>query len=175
MQAVEHHTTDRQETNARRFLALRGVIVIKETKDIGHVRSFNLWQIAVSTLLLAKVQGDDRDMLYAVQIEQKKDDIAAASAIVDYDELPELIAALDFIYSTGSVMRNEERDGTEVTYRTKEDARFGFYQLGRTQQHFIHLQQNAETINIASTSVGQIKDLLNQARDHLEAKGASIV
>ncbi|WP_338818903.1 hypothetical protein [Acidovorax temperans] len=163
-------------TEVRKFLARRGAIAIKETRDLGVVPGLYTDDLLVSTMVLAIVKGAQREMSYSVKLERRDDQKnTTASVLLDYDELPELIEAFDFIASHALEMQGRQRDYTEVTYSTKDAARFGFFQSRGQQQIFVAPELHGDLIFLADHDFPRLKSLLGQAKSHLESKGASLV
>ena len=117
-------------TNVRCFLAHRGAIVIKETREIGKLRGSYSDSIVVSTMIIAVVKDLTRNTTYGVKLERLEgsNSGATSSVLLDFDELEEVMGAFDFIATSATELRAQQRDYTEVTYSTKDNARFGFYQ-----------------------------------------------
>src|SRR5262244_1401504 len=122
-------------TNVRRFLAYRGAIVVKEIRDVGKFKGNYGDTISIATMILAVVKGTTRQTSYGVQLERTDRDANTTSSVfLDFDELDELMEAFDFIRALAAEIRSQQRDYTEVTYSTKDNARFGFYQSEQQQQ-----------------------------------------
>lgn len=169
-------TLETTGTDVRRFLARRGAVVIKETRDVGSVNALYSATLALSTMVIAVVKDDIRDMSYGVKVErQDADRNSTSSVFLDFDEISELADAFDFIHSTAADMALKQRDYTEVTYSTKDNARFGFYQDKGRQQAFIALQPHDETTFLPAGDLIRLKSLLVKAKAHLESLGASVV
>jgi hypothetical protein len=162
-------------TEARRFLARRGAVAVRETRDIGVVPGLYLDDLLVSTMVIAIVKGPHREMSYSVKVERRDEDKnTTTSVLLDYDEVPELLEAFDFISSNALDMVGKPRDYTEVTYSTKDAARFGFFQSKGKQQMFVALELHGATTFVADHDFPRLKALLAQAKTHLESKGASL-
>jgi hypothetical protein len=163
-------------TEARRFLARRGAVAVRETRDIGVVAGLYMDDLLVSTMVIAIVKGPHREMSYSVKVERRDEDKnTTTSVLLDYDEVPELLEAFDFISGNALDMEGKQRDYTEVTYSTKDGARFGFFQNKGAQQMFVALQPHGETTFVADHDFPRLKSLLSQAKAHLDSKGASVV
>lgn len=163
-------------TEARRFLARRGAVVVKETRDIGIVPGLYVDDLLVSTMVIAVVKGAHRDMSYSVKIERRDEEKnTTSSALLDYDEVSELLDAFHFISEKTLEMEGSQRDYTEVTYSTKDAARFGFFHNRGDQQIFVVLESHGDTTFLADYDFPKLRTLLEQAKLHLESKGASLV
>ena len=162
-------------TDVRRFLARRGAILIKETRDIGRVPGLYRDSLLISTAVLAFVKGQHKDMSYGVHIQrQDAEEVTESSVYLDFDELTELIDGFDFIRTSAKNMVGQERDYTEVTYSTKDNARIGFFLQSGKLQCFVSLESHRDTSFFDDTEFQRLKLLLLKSRDHLVARGASV-
>lgn len=163
-------------TEARRFLARRGVVAVKETRDIGIVPGLYVDDLLVSTMVIAIVKGPHRDMSYSVKIERRDEEKnTTSSVLLDYDEVPELLEGFDFISDKTLEIKGLQRDYTEVTYATKDAARFGFFHNRGDQQIFVALEPHGHTTFLTDYDFPKLRALLSQAKLHLESKGASLI
>jgi hypothetical protein len=164
-------------TNVRRFLAYRGAIVVKETRDIGQCKGNYGDSISIATMVLTVVKGTIRDTSYGVRLEHlDRDSNTDSSVFLDFDELDELMDAFDFVKSLAGELRSHQRDYTEVTYSTKDNARFGFYQNEQQQQQaFIALSPHGGMTFLLVEHLPKLKELLLAAKNHLVSRGATNV
>ncbi|MDX1999640.1 MAG: hypothetical protein SF066_18115 [Thermoanaerobaculia bacterium] len=157
----------------RRFMARKGAVVFKEMKTAGVAEGLYSDEIVVSTMVIGVVVGEVREMSYGIKLERNDSDgLTVSSVFVDFDEIGELAEALEFIARTAHEMMQLQRDYTEVTYSTKDSARFGFYQDQGQQKAFVALEAAQDSTFL---QVGQLSDLrvvLLAAMKHLESRGA---
>jgi hypothetical protein len=117
---VKAEKEDEKSTNVGRFLARRGILLIKEFRDMSAVKGEYGGKVSVSTLILSSAQTTRGDVQYGVKLEHTDEDgDIRGSGFLDYDEIAELIGAFDFIHSVANKMVGQQRDYTEVTYQTK--------------------------------------------------------
>ncbi|MGE6333608.1 hypothetical protein [Stenotrophomonas sp. NPDC077659] len=163
-----------QGTNVGRFLANRGVIVVKENRPAGRCKGEHGDSIAAETLILNVIKGAKKDTSYGVRLERIDQDGDTDSAVfLDHDELPELINAIDFIAHTAVELSGQDRDYTEVTYSTKDGATFGFYHSDQEQLAFLKLSDHRSSTFLPVNRLGVLKQMLQEARAHLQSCGAS--
>lgn len=174
MKNLDTMNTEYEGTNVRQFLAQRGAIVIKETKNTGRLQGLYNDSLVISTMVIALVKGEIKNMSYGVKLERAdQDDDIRSSVFLDYDELDELIAGFDFIRTTANDLKLHRRDYTEVTYSTKDNAQFGFFQdIQQQQQAFIVLEPHGEMVFTTVDNLKKIKELLLNSKSHLESRGA---
>src|ERR1044071_2958220 len=121
---VKAEKEDEKSTNVGRFLARRGVLLIKEFRDMSAVKGEYGGKVSVSTLILSSAQTTRGDVQYGIKLEYTDENgDTRGSGFLD-DE----IAAFDFFHSVANKMVGQQRDYTEVTYQTKDNLKFGFYQ-----------------------------------------------
>lgn len=165
-----------QGTNVGRFLANRGVIVVKETRPAGRCKGEHGDSVSAETVVLSVVKGAKKDTSYGVRMERTDADGDMDSAVfLDYDELPELISALDFISNTAAQLANQARDYTEVTYSTKDSAKVGFYHSSQGQLAFLTLSDHRGTTFLPVHRLGVLKQIFQDSMSHLRTCGAADV
>ena len=114
-------------------------------------------------------------MSYGVRVErQDEEEKTNSSAYFDFDEIAEMVDAIDFIKSSAAQMAGQQRDYTEVTYSTKDRAKLGFFQDSGKQQFFVHLEQHRSISFLADLGFQRFKLLLLKAKEHLLSRGASV-
>ena len=110
---------ENQGTTVGRFLANRGVIVVKENRPSGRCKGEHGDSIIAEAVVLSVVKGAKKDTSYGVRLERIDEHGDTDSVVfLDFDELTELINAIDFISQTAAQLSSQVRDYTEVTYST---------------------------------------------------------
>jgi len=170
---VKAEKEDEKSTNVGRFLARRGVLLIKEFRDMSAVKGEYGGKVSVSTLILSSAQTTRGDVQYGIKLEHTDEDgDIRGSGFLDYDEIAELIGAFDFIHSVANKMVGQRRDYTEVTYQTKDNLKFGFYQSDGQQQAFIDVGGYGQSLFISVSKLQNLKSSIEAARQHLMSRGA---
>ncbi|MBI5155419.1 hypothetical protein HZA57_09295 [Candidatus Poribacteria bacterium] len=174
MDEAELIQPEREGTNVRRFLAHRGAVVLKETREIGKIKGSYGDSVEVSTMIIAVVKGQGQKRTFGAKLERTDSDgNHSSAAFLDYEELEELMQAFDFILSTATDLIQHNRDYTEVTYSTKDEAQFGFFQDSqRNQQAFITPNCHGESTFLPVDRLVKVKQLLRTAQEHLVSRGA---
>jgi hypothetical protein len=177
MQQISVEQDIAEGTSVRRFMARRGAIVVKETRDIGSVQGIYSDKILLAAVVIAVVQHGKREMSYGVQLERvAQDRNTTASVFLDFEELGELKDALDFISATAKDFGSQQRDYTEITYSTRDRARLGFYQdKNGNQQAFVELQPHSDMSFFELDELTRLKLVLEKGKFHLESRGAAVV
>ena len=166
------NSAEQKGTNVRRFLATRGLLVIKEFREIGVVKSEYGQRIKVSTLIMAVGKSAPRENTYGVRLETRDDEKNLQdTSFLDLDETGEFLEALEFIQTAAKRMTSHQRDYTELTYSTKDDVTFGFYQSAEEQQPFIKVGTGADTLFLSFEKLEVFKRAILQAREYLLRRG----
>ncbi len=174
MKNLNNINSEYDGTNVRQFLARKGVIVVKETRGLGKLSGLYGDALLVSTMVVAIVKGGIRDMSYGIKIERiDEEGEVISAAYIDYDELDELIEGFDFIKDTAVDLMRKYRDYTEVTYSTKDNAQFSFFQdTQQQQQAFIVLEPQGGMTFLIVDDLKKLKEILQSSKTHLESRGA---
>jgi hypothetical protein len=165
--------TEEKSTNVGRFLAKRGVLLIKEFRELSAVRGEYGGRVSVSTLILSSAKATRGDVQYGIRLQHIDDEgDVLASGFLDYDEIAEVIGAFDFIHGVAEKMFGQVRDYTEVTYLTKDNLKFGFYQSEGQQQAFIDVGGYGQSLFISGSKLQNLKRSIEVAKEHLISRGA---
>lgn len=174
MTNIAEGSAENQGTNVGRFLANRGVIVVKENKPVGRCKGEHGDAIIAETVVLSVIKGTKRDTSYGVRLERTDQHGDIDSAVfLDFDELAELISAIDFISHTADQISNQVRDYTEVTYSTKDGAKFGFYHSDHGQLAFLKISDHRNSTFLPVSRLGVLKKIFQDSMTHLVSCGAS--
>jgi hypothetical protein len=167
--------TDGHSTNLRRFIARRGSLIVKESHAIGRVEDNYGSQMHIATMVLrlvASTGGQLTDVTYGARLEQNDTEgNTDAAAYIDFEELDELIGAVEVIGDIGKKMPKPVADYTEVIYSTKDDVQFGFYAEGTKQTGFVKVT-SLSNFFVAPEQLQHLGRLLAQSRTYLVGKGA---
>jgi hypothetical protein len=153
----------------RRFLAARGVIIMKENRIVASVPSAYGAPLDVAGQVLVIVKNTERQVSTGVKFEQAETTTHIGSAaFVDSDELDEFLGAFTFISTSAVHMAHDSRDYTEVTYSTRDNVTIGFYQDGQKQQAFVKLGASSPLMFFRVEALQNIRGAVVQAREHVE-------
>jgi hypothetical protein len=165
--------TEEKATNVGRFLAKRGILMVKEFRDMLAVSGDYGGKIRIASVILSSAKSTHGDVQYGIKLEQTDEDgDIRASGFLDYDELPEIISAFDFLDGVAQQMVDQERDYTEVTYLTKDNLKFGFYQMEGEQQAFVDVGGYGQSLFLLVSSLQLLKESIEAAKAHLISRGA---
>lgn len=162
-------------TNVGRFLAKRGLLLMRESREIGTVKCDYGNRIIISSLIISAASASliRGETSFGVRFDLTDENgQAQGGAFLDLDELDELIAALNFVGTLAKDLLNQERDYTEVAYSTKDNMRFGFYQLHGQQQAFIDVTGYGNSIFISVLKLQSVRQTIENAMKHLLSRGA---
>lgn len=161
----------REGSTMRRFLAERGVIMMRESRTIGIVSTAYGTPLEVGGQVLVIVKNTERQVSVGVKFEQDESDTKLGSAsFVDADELDEFLGAFAFITTSAKQMAHDHRAYTEVTYVTRDDVTIGFYQDGLKQQAFMRLGIGSPLMFFRVDAIQDIRAAVVQAREHVEIR-----
>jgi hypothetical protein len=171
----EKRKADEPQTEAARFLARRGVLMMKEFREIGTIRCEFSKKIVIKTMVITSAVMTKGNISHSISFDLiDEDGRESDSALLDFDETEEFINAFDFIATRASQMRNEVRDYTEVIYISKDGITFGYYQSEGVQQPFVRLRSNGDTTFLSFQWLHAMKQALETAKAHLISRGAEI-
>ena len=164
---------EEKNTNVSRFLAKRGILLVKEFRDMFPVRGDYSGKIGIATVILSTAKSAYADVQYGVKLEHLDEEgEIRGSGFLDYDEIDEVIGAFDFLDGVSQQMLNQQRDYTEVTYSTKDNLKFGFYQLDGQQHGFIDVGGYGESLFLSVSNLRLLRESIHAAKQHLLSQGA---
>lgn len=162
-------------TNLRNFMTNRGAIIIKETRPIGTVSGEYGAFLEVETMVLRIIRGAEQKDAFGALLTLKSQNSSSEEKVhLDFDEIEELIKALDVIRHTAEEIGRTKSDYTEVIYATKDNAKFGFFQANNVQTGFVGIGYKGNMFQQVHDSV-HTEGLLRSAVEHLRTKGAEVV
>ncbi|HEV2862691.1 MAG TPA: hypothetical protein VGX48_16875 [Pyrinomonadaceae bacterium] len=171
----EKRKADEPQTEAARFLARRGVLMMKEFREIGTIRCEYGKKIAIKTLVITSAVMTTGNISHSIAFDLiDEDGRESDSAFLDFDETEEFINAFDFITTRAKQMSAEVRDYTEVIYISKDGITFGYYQSEGVQQPFVRLGSYSDTTFLSFQWLQSMKQALEMAKSHLISRGAEI-
>ena len=168
------HEEDGAGTRTRRFLARRGVLLVKETRDIDVLHTNYGYHLTVISLVLGIANSGQGEASFGIRLEQfDPDGQCQGGAYLDLDELHELSGALEYIQTIAGRMTGEQRDYTKVTYATRDNVRFGFYQSTESQQAYTQIDEHLDMVFIPVAGLRDLRRAIDKARAHLESKAGA--
>lgn len=165
--------TGERGTNVGRFLAKRGLLLMKESRDFGAVRCDYGDKISISTLILSSAKSTRGNTSYGIRFGHADEEgVERESAFLDFDEIDEFVGAFDFVDNLARQMLNQQRDYTEITYSTKDNIKFGFYQAEGQQHAFIDVGGYGNSAFLDVGKLQTLKRIIQAATQHLVSRGA---
>jgi hypothetical protein len=171
----EERGPERPRTIIGRYLAHRGVIIIKETREIGALKCEQGRKVAAESLMLATARGGQKRLgkTFGIRLEAIHDDGGAQSAVLDYDETEEFCNAIQFLYEASVRLAPLKTDHTEATYSTRDLIKVGFYHSTEQKQlAFLQVGDRGDFCFFQVASLLSFKRLIEAARSYLLLKGA---
>jgi hypothetical protein len=163
-------------TNLGRFLAQRGVLLLKEGRLIEVIWGEFRHKINVETWIIATARGKQAGQSFGIRFENiGEENRTLGSGFLDCDEIGELVGALAYIQELANSIAGQDRDYTEVIYSSKDNIRIGFFQKSKVdQQAFFDAGGNGKAVYLNFERLAVLKGALVTARDHLVSRGAVV-
>jgi hypothetical protein len=174
-QIKDDRNPDGGGTKINRFLANRGVIIIKEIREIGSMKCDYGVKLKAETVILATAKSSTKvsQKSFGIRLESIFSEDDEFAAYLDYDETEEFSNAITFVFEAAQRIACEKRDYTEAVFSTKDDISVGFYQdLDQDQKAFLRLGSGSRSIFMSVPFLLSVKKLVDAARAHLIKKGA---
>jgi hypothetical protein len=189
-----------QKTRASVFASKRGILVIKEFHPVASIRIDSVSEefrsalgllaegapayldmadyILFDALVFGAMSGDKAEKAFGVRATVHKpgnDEATEPAIFVDYEEIPELVRALDYFLERHAEIEHTAVDYTELTYSTIEGFRVGFYvdpNAEVTCQAFVSTD-NTENIFFEPGKLMEVIQACNEACEYLGQRGAT--
>lgn len=164
-------------TKVGQFLATRGVILIKEIKEIGTLAGEYGIELQAKTIILRTARSSTRvdDKTFGIKLIILKRGEETDTAVLDFDESQEFCNAIQFIHEASQKISNQKTDYIETSFSTKDKINVGFYQeTNRNQLAFLTLGPVSEHCFLRTHLLPSLKQLIELAREHLIKKGAEL-
>lgn len=166
---------DEPATEAARFLAKRGLVVMKQFHEIGKVKCDYGTKLTFSTLIFAIAQGSKGERTFGLKIEHESAEGYEESCLVDFDELKELLLAIKHLLGMAKQTAAERNDYTEFEYRTKDHLKVGYFQdTNGRQQAFFDVAPGGSMMFLSFEDLRTIFELIRSGREYLIQKGAGV-
>ena len=168
-------TTTRPEaaTDAGRFLAKRGHVVMKQFRDIGEIECNHGDTLKFSTLLFATAQGTRGERTFGIKIEHESES-GEESCLMDFIELKEFLLAIKHLIGLAKQTHGTVSDYTEFQYVTKDSLKVGFYEDTKGQQQaFIDVSPGGDMSFLELDALRQVFEIIKRGREYLIEKGAN--
>lgn len=162
-------------TEAGRFLAKRGHVVMKQFHEVGTIKSGYGPKLTFSTLVFAIAQGTKGERTFGLKIEHETRDGIEESCLVDFDELKELLLAIKHLLGLAKQTANEQSDYTEFQYVTRDYLKVGFYKdTNNNQQAFFDVAPGGSITFLDFDGLREIFEVIKKGREYLIEKGAGV-
>lgn len=162
-------------TEAGRFLAKRGHVVMKQFREIGKVQCDYGTKLTFSTLIFSIAQGTKGDRTFGLKIEHESQDGMEESCLIDFDELKELLLAIKHLLELAKRTAAERSDYTEFEYITRDSLKVGFYQdPNGHQQAFFDVSPGGSMMFLDFDGLRKIFEQIKKGREYLIEKGAGV-
>lgn len=161
-------------TKTSRFLAQRGALAVKELKPFGGFRGAYGGGLTLSSIIISVIKGPSRDISFGLRLEAvDTSDQSLGGVSIDFDEIDELISALNFMLKTAAEFAQADRDYTEILYFTKDGAKFGFYQdVDGNQFSFVNIDAYRDPLIFEIVAFEGLSQAFADVKAYLASRGA---
>jgi hypothetical protein len=169
----EDETPSPPGSELRRFMVAKGLLVRKDQLSVGSMRSDQGGRLNLKTTILSMGNTLVSKKTYGVVLSFEGDDGSTKGVDhIDFDELAEIVGAIDFMLDLAPKMLPEACEYTEVKYASKEGLAFGFYQTPEGQRGFVSTDSSHESAFMPVGRLRNLGDLFKRSREMLLASGA---
>ena len=134
-QVEEKGTGKEPATKLEAFLAKKGMLIIKDSSELGEVAGRYGAKIAFAALVIYE-PGQESQRVRGLRIEVAEGERYERSntSFLDLDEIESLCKAIEYMITLSEKWKGISKEYTEVVFSTKGDFNIGFYQKG-TEMH----------------------------------------
>lgn len=128
------------QTQLEAFLSKRGQLIVKRFHDLGYTGGSSAFATTAQVhAVIFYEPGKPAQRMRGVKIEVKQIGRPARehSSFLDMDEIEALIQALDYMLKALGEWAGQQKDYTEMIFRTRGDFRAGFWVDGGKIQPFL--------------------------------------
>ena len=172
----QRHDRRERDTTTRigQFISQNGIILMTERRDFGSVRLSPDGVVGVNSLIIGSAKEETTAVEHGVQIHcAEAPERFDTTRYIDFDEIEELLAALQYIDQLSMSVLCKDLDDTEVIYITRDRVAFGFGQFKTIgQAFFIRLDDFEDRIILLDTSFMNLTRKIRNAAEHLSSRGA---
>lgn len=164
-------TDAESKTTIGQFLATKGALILRETREIGTLSMARSRVLLVQAVIAGhlKAAGQPSNFLRGVRLEIRIARASGGAAFLDYEEAVELSKHLSLIDRIATKLVFEKRDYTEIFYASKDGCKIGFFKTDAEQRAFVHLPGGTFGV-FSAESISGLKRLIDGAVSHLDAR-----
>jgi hypothetical protein len=160
-------------TNVAQYLARRGLLLMKEFKDVASVRCQHTRRITITAVIITVARSQTGERTYGVRLSQTDGEgQEEGTAFMDFDEIEPVVTACAYMESAAKKIAGQARDYTEFEYSTKDGVRVGFFQVGGEQQAFLDVSGIGRPAFLSFERLRSLREGIDAARLHLVQHGA---
>lgn len=121
-----------KETELEEFFARTGVLIIRDRYSIGEIDGQYGSSLALEAIVSYE-PGREEDRKSGIRIEIEDTRERTGASYLDFDELPDLLSAVEYLNDLSQEWATEDREYTETTYTSEAGFKIGFYQQETSQ------------------------------------------
>jgi hypothetical protein len=164
---------DEPVTDAAKFLAIRGHILIKQFHRLGKRKCDKDVMLTFSTLIFTKLHGTKVERTFGLKVESENSTDNDEFCFLDFEELKELLLAIKNLIGLAKQTSTVSDEYTECEYVTKGCFKVGFCQDPKGQQQaFINISEKSSTTFMSFDDLRMVFELVKSGREYLIEKGA---
>jgi len=157
----------------KQFLIKKGMLIRRDNHNVGFMKCDHNGKLILETLILTIGNSGASKRVFGLNIKYYDEDgDLKGQDDVDYDEIDEMLSAVDFMLDLSPKLRREHCEYTEVEYKSKEGTYFGFYQTPSEQRGYISTAREHGSAFIDPLRLRSFGDLLRKAKAYLKENGA---
>lgn len=160
----------RTETRLGQLMARRGVVLVKELRQIGDLTCDARRRLAVGTIVLRSAAAPHAagSLSRGVRFKILEDGQGRGTAVLDHEELPGFCEALAAIIEAAGALGTAPDAYTEASYLTRDGVQCGFFQtVEGDRRAFLRLGSEASAVFLPIESLNGFRKLVEEAREQL--------
>lgn len=156
----------------KQFLIKKGMLIRRDNHNVGFMKCDHGGKLTIETLILTVGNSGASKRVFGVNLKYHDEDGDLNGADdIDYDEIDEILSAIDFMLDLAPKLAREHCEYTEVEYKSKEGTYFGFYQSPNEQRGFISTDPNHGKAFIDPSKLRVFGELMRKAQKYLKENG----
>jgi len=158
-----------ESTKIKGVMLKKGVLSKRDFTRIGIIDGDYSCNLIISLIKFTTLKGKDTMVQFGAKLEIHDNDDTEYSALMDLDEIPEFINAIEMIKESTSHIKQENYNYSEMDYTTKDNVKIGIYkdQNGKIK-YFMGV--NSQTLFFNFDGLEQIDFNLKRLMDNYEIK-----
>jgi hypothetical protein len=170
--AVQAKESEAQKSNIEKFIAARGVLLVKKYGTIGEIDGKFLDKVKIKTLIISTPATSGTLPTYGVRFERPPVGKFESSEVgfIDFDESKGVVEAIKYMISLSETMKTENHENTEIHFNSRGEISVGFFQA-RGEQTAI-FKVDGKSVFLEMKQLVVLQNLIESAISSLVKEGA---